>query len=104
MDDADSQIMKCCKRILVLVVFILGYGPAECVFRRCCVAEDLKVGNKCSTDLTDQNFKTVIESNGRTLFLLPICRLCVRVLLLRNLPRMQKIRPHLGGSGVFAPR
>lgn len=96
--------MKYCKRILFLVVFILGYRSAQRVSRRCCVAEDLKVGNKCSVDLTDQNFKTMIESNGSVSSLLPNCRLCVRILLFRNVPGVQKIRPHLGGSGLLAPR
>ena len=103
-DDADSQIMKYCKRILFLAVFILGYRPAERVSRRCCVAEDLKVGNKCSTDLTDDNFKTVIESNGGVFSLPSICRLCVRILLFCYVSCVQTVRPDLGGLGLFFPR
>ena len=54
------------------------------------------MSDKCSVDLTDANFKTVIESNGLGFTPLVICRVCFRFLLFCYVPCLQKIRASLG--------
>lgn len=65
----------------------------------CVLAQDLVVSEKCSVKLTDQNFKSVIESNGMNIFAFNT-RLCVCLLLLGYVPCLQTFRPNLGRNFV----
>lgn len=69
----------------------------------CVLAQDLVVSEKCSVKLTDQNFKSVIESNGMHIFAVNT-RLCVCLLLLGYVPCLQTFRPDLGGNFVRVRR
>ena len=69
----------------------------------CVLAQDLVVSEKCSVKLTDQNFKSVIESNGMNIFAFNI-RICVCLLLLGYVPCLQTFRPDLGRNFVCVRR
>ena len=67
--------------------------------RSCVLAQDLVVSEKCSVKLTDENFKSVIESNGLN-FCAINTRLCICLLLLGYMPCLQTFRPDLGRNFV----
>ena len=81
--------------------FSLAFFSATCIVcwrqlrRSCVLAQDLVVSEKCSVKLTDQNFKSVIESNGMDISAFNT-RICVCLLLLRYVPCLQTFRPDLG--------
>lgn len=71
--------------------------------RSCVLAQDLVVSEKCSVKLTDENFKSVIESNGLN-FCAINTRLCICLLLLGYMPCLQTFRPDLGRNFVWVWR
>ncbi len=62
--DAFTKRMISRKQLFLFLVLFTMYLFGNVMFHRFGNAEDLHVSTKCSVELTDENFKSVIESKS----------------------------------------